>query len=594
MSKTPSAIAPSGNRLLSPHTIKTALLILLCALCFSAPSLAQTQSSEPELFDLPLKLQSGQTSDATVKTESKKAFATEPPTNLNPTGNIFYVAPNGSPSGNGSLASPWDLKTALANPAAVRPGDTIYLRGGVYTLSPATLGFTSNLQGTFENPIKVMSRPGEWAVIDGNVSFSTVKSTTVLTISGSFTWFANFEITNTETATRKIDISGSNPPERRANSIDDVGRGTRLINLIIHDTGQGIGAWAGNQGENNEYYGNIVYNNGWDAPDRLHGHGNYVQNRTGAKLFEDNMFFNPFDFNSQVYGSSSSENRNLTWKGNVFFNGAMSWWGPNISNLKVTENFTYKQLFKLGNSMSPTNTDALIENNYFTSGVLLDEFNNLVTFKNNTIYNEGASPLLILNTRNFYSPGKFVFQNNTYFKSSLNPNQGQFRIDFTNSKKRVQIVKRYFGSFAFNGKEESQRQAYLYNKKSWQDDLDFDEASVFNGSAPKGVKFFVRPNRYDANRSHVIVYNWDSANFVDVDVNAVLSNGDAFELRNVQDYFGDVVTGVYTGGLLRINMVQRTRAKPIGYDTVTNWYHDPLKTSTFPTFGAFVLIKRTN
>ncbi len=48
----------------------------------------------------------------------------------------YYVAPNGSPSGNGSINNPWDLQTALDQPAAVQPGDTIWLRGGTYDEPP--------------------------------------------------------------------------------------------------------------------------------------------------------------------------------------------------------------------------------------------------------------------------------------------------------------------------------------------------------------------------------------------------------------------------------------------------------------------------
>src|SRR5437016_11122256 len=44
----------------------------------------------------------------------------------------FYVSPNGSANGNGSINSPWDLQTALLQPAAVRPGDVIWMRGGTY------------------------------------------------------------------------------------------------------------------------------------------------------------------------------------------------------------------------------------------------------------------------------------------------------------------------------------------------------------------------------------------------------------------------------------------------------------------------------
>src|SRR5690242_6677978 len=45
----------------------------------------------------------------------------------------FFVSPTGSPSGDGSFTKPWDLATALAGPAEVTPGSTIWLRGGLYT-----------------------------------------------------------------------------------------------------------------------------------------------------------------------------------------------------------------------------------------------------------------------------------------------------------------------------------------------------------------------------------------------------------------------------------------------------------------------------
>src|SRR6476646_8677352 len=83
--------------------------------------------------------------------------------------NQFFVSPSGTAAGTGSITSPWDLKTALSQPLAVKPGDTIYLRGGTYNVPAADLGFTSRLTGTAASPIKVMSYPGEWAIIDGNV-----------------------------------------------------------------------------------------------------------------------------------------------------------------------------------------------------------------------------------------------------------------------------------------------------------------------------------------------------------------------------------------------------------------------------------------
>ncbi len=76
---------------------------------------------------------------------------------------ISTSSPNGSPSGNGSINSPWDLQTALNQPSTVHPGDTIWLRGGTYVGH-----FTSNLNGTSSSPIIVRQYAGERATIDGN------------------------------------------------------------------------------------------------------------------------------------------------------------------------------------------------------------------------------------------------------------------------------------------------------------------------------------------------------------------------------------------------------------------------------------------
>jgi hypothetical protein len=42
----------------------------------------------------------------------------------------YYVAPGASAGGIGSLGNPWTLAVALGQPSVLRPGDTIWMRGG--------------------------------------------------------------------------------------------------------------------------------------------------------------------------------------------------------------------------------------------------------------------------------------------------------------------------------------------------------------------------------------------------------------------------------------------------------------------------------
>src|SRR5688572_20074917 len=67
------------------------------------------------------------------------------------TGKEWYVAPNGSSSGDGSLGNPWNIDTMLNAPAVVKPGDVIRLRGGNYSSTPRD--YVSKLAGTASSPV---------------------------------------------------------------------------------------------------------------------------------------------------------------------------------------------------------------------------------------------------------------------------------------------------------------------------------------------------------------------------------------------------------------------------------------------------------
>ena len=76
-------------------------------------------------------------------------------------GNEFFAAVTGTPSGDGSISSPWDLSTALSQTANVLPGDTLWIRGGTYYG-----GYQSNLTGTSAEPITVAAYQDEHVTID--------------------------------------------------------------------------------------------------------------------------------------------------------------------------------------------------------------------------------------------------------------------------------------------------------------------------------------------------------------------------------------------------------------------------------------------
>ena len=428
----------------------------------------------------------------------------------------YYVAVNGRANGDGSINDPIDLATALSNSRTpADPGDTLWLRGGVYNGA-----FTSTLVGTSNAPIVVRAVRGERAILDsGSIFQSTLK------VQGSYTHYRDFEVMKSDPR-RVTQQSGSNPSDTSRGSSHGLyvtGHHTKFINLIIHDDGVGIGFWTSAIGA--EIYGCIGYNNGWDAPDRGHGHAVYGQNQSGTKFIKDSIFFNQYGNGIQIYGSSSAYLDNFHLEGNVSFNnGLVSQDGlsNNIllgggrvaQNPVLLNNFTYFPATgsgganKLGYSAGCRN--ATVSNNYFARKTVLQVRNcGDASITNNLMYGSfGTLPS--------------QFPNNLYYST---------------------------------------------------------------GGTPPVNAVFVRPNAYEPGRAHIIVYNWELRNTVEVDVSGILSPGTPFEVRNVQNYFSaPVITGIYNGGPLQLPMTGLTVANPIGVNTPPR--------NTQPDFNVFVVISR--
>lgn len=447
-------------------------------------------------------------------------------------GNYYYVALDGKSNGDGSIDNPWDLETALSHPAAVRPGDTIWLRGGTYG-SGGMWKLNSHLTGTSSNLITVRGYPGEEAVIDGMID-----------IYGGWTIYRNLRVMNSNTK-RSTNQTGSWPDDiYRVTGFRVLGEGNKIINNVIHDQGNCLELW--DEVPNLEAYGNVVFNCGWDAPDRGHGHGIYAQNINvpGMKVIDENIEFNNFGkYNVHIY-SEGGANRNIDLEGNVSFNGKfLVGGGAPAINISATNGFIYngEMLFGLSDR---NNEDLMVENN-FIAGVLAVKWWQDVNVSGNFIWGENVVDLYTTGSLNSYQ-----WDNNTYYATSSNA----FYVDSS-----------------------------PLNWDQWKNGTGFDISSSFVNGSPSGVDVFVRPNKYEAKRGNIIIYNWDLNDSVEVDVSGLgLENGDTYVLHNVQNYNEETISGTYDGKPISIPMTGWTIAKPIGW-------HEPLKPSTFPQFGVFVL-----
>jgi hypothetical protein len=132
---------------------------------------------------------------------------------------------------------------------------------------------------------------------------------------------------------------------------------------------------------------------------------------------------------------------------------------------------------------------------------------------------------------------------------------------------------------------------FFYNGKSdfngWKSKTGFDAHSTYSATPPAGKWVTVRPNKYEPGRASITICNWDKSNMVDVDVSSALSVGDAYLVRDVQNFFAatPVATGTYAGGTIPIPMTGLAKGAPVGNLPVSAVPH------TAPEFGTFILFK---
>ncbi len=117
---------------------------------------------------------------------------TQPPGEARP---AHYVSTTATGSGDGSLNAPWTLQQALSQPASLKPGDVVWLRGGTYTgthITDPSLGrisFSCGTHGTATDPIVFRNHNDERVTIDGEGN-----QVALFVQNCSHTWFWGLEV----------------------------------------------------------------------------------------------------------------------------------------------------------------------------------------------------------------------------------------------------------------------------------------------------------------------------------------------------------------------------------------------------------------
>ena len=368
----------------------------------------------------------------------------------------WYVGPAGAADAPGTRAAPWDIESTLAGGRTVRPGDTVYLLAGTYRRRPREQ-FEVKLAGTESAPVRVRAAPGQRATIDGGL---------LVTEPSAHLWIQDLEILVSEPHPDRPVGPGSHPEgfTRPWGGLNvRGGRHNKYISLVIHDCRQGVSWWV--EDRDSELHGCVIYDNGWPATDRGHGHAVYTQNNEGTKTISNNILTGGHASSLHAYGSERAYVNNYLVEDNVCYAAGrfLIGGGRPSHGIRVRRNVLHATDMQLGYS-APHNEDCEVTDNVIVNGALT--------------------------VKHFRRPR--VDANRTYAKKD---------------------------------------------------------------PRPAGVETRLLPNRYDENRAHVAVLNWEAKASVPLDPGLFLRPGDSFRLMNPRDLFGKpVAQGTFGAGPIDVPM----------------------------------------
>lgn len=323
----------------------------------------------------------------------------------------YVVAPNGSDENPGTYLLPW--RTIEKAAQMVRPGETVYIREGIYAES-----VSFDISGTAANPIKIQAYPGENPAIDGGFSGGYGA---LLEIRGDYNYIDGIEVRNSKG--RGIEVFGNYDVvdnvfvhhSIKAGIIISYGQHSTVQNSrvwrnsLTNEYGQG-NAWASglSAARHGVAYTTIRHNTVWEnwgegisayeadhvtiednvVKDSLTGNI-YISDATNVLCQRNFVYTDP---NSYIYPYSAHVG--------IMMGDELS--NPPSANITIINNISFGNrwnyaLFR-GNS---TMNNILITNNTFvngiiTGGVILRRDHQNVRFENNIIQQDGPLPLIII------------------------------------------------------------------------------------------------------------------------------------------------------------------------------------------------------
>ena len=161
----------------------------------------------------------------------------------------FYVAPDGADTAAGTEAAPF--ATIMRAQAAAATGDTVYLRGGTYTLTDAHITRTDSIYSYVndftKSGVSYLAYPGETPVFDFSAVRPTARRVTAFYLRAHNLRFVGFHVIGVQvTITAGGSVTNTQSECFRING----GSGNTLERLVMRD-GMGIGVYIIGASANN-------------------------------------------------------------------------------------------------------------------------------------------------------------------------------------------------------------------------------------------------------------------------------------------------------------------------------------------------------
>jgi parallel beta-helix repeat protein len=268
----------------------------------------------------------------------KSSSPTSPDDPGNPgTPRTLFVSREGSDSNTGSQESPW--RTIRYGVSRLRPGDTLYLRGGLYWEDEQAIdSVVGTVPGgtSWSNPITIAGYPGESVTIQPP---RTVQGLRLSTASQSYLIFQDFTLDYSNNAINQEGIYVSGGAHHN-----------RFLRLEVRYA-KGFGIVFSKNGGNsnfNEVIACDIHHTGDGSGNPLNGHGAYVS--TSDNLFRGNVVHDNQGYGLNFYDNDGAllVSRNVIQDNEIFNNGTHGGtaygivvaWGDNnrISGNSVREN----------------------------------------------------------------------------------------------------------------------------------------------------------------------------------------------------------------------------------------------------------------